>query len=220
MIPEVWDRIRISNKVKNLNSEVDITMAVTNQITKDTIISDVLAMNPHQAHELAEIMTAFGIHCVGCGAAGFESLEQGVLGHGYSQEQLDGLIAKLNEVVSQNGAAQQNGQAEDFSMTLTPDAVKKVKHSIEQYTQEKASLRVGVRSGGCSGFTYELAIVDEPSDSDLCFEQDGVSICVARKALDQLNGIEIDYIDTLNESGFKFRNPNASRGCGCGKSFR
>ena len=197
-------------------------MAVTNQITKDTIISDVLAMNPQKAYELADIMTQFGIHCVGCGAAGFESLEQGVLGHGYSQEQLDTLVQTLNEVVSQNGAAQSNGQdqAQDFSLILTEDAIKKVKHSIEQYAQEKASLRVGVRAGGCSGFTYELAIVDEPSESDLCFEQDGVSICVSQKAIEQLNGVEIDYIDTLNESGFRFRNPNASRGCGCGKSFR
>ena len=66
---------------------------------------------------------------------------------------------------------------------------------------------------------YDMDFIDSPIQSDLKFKQDSVDLAVDKGSLEYLNGIEIDYIDTLNESGFKFSNPNASQGCGCGKSF-
>ena len=66
---------------------------------------------------------------------------------------------------------------------------------------------------------YNLEFVSTPVEGDLNFKQDDVNIAVDKKSMEMLNGIEIDFVDTLNESGFKFNNPNASAGCGCGKSF-
>jgi iron-sulfur cluster assembly protein len=70
------------------------------KITKDMIIADILEDNFEKADLLSEIMMDFGIHCVGCGASGFETLEEGVLGHGFSEQDLDLLIQRLNKVIS------------------------------------------------------------------------------------------------------------------------
>ena len=71
----------------------------TKIITKDMLIAEILAENPEKAQLLSEIMTGFGIHCVGCGAAAFETLEQGVLGHGYFEKDLNNLIKELNKIL-------------------------------------------------------------------------------------------------------------------------
>ena len=81
------------------------------------------------------------------------------------------------------------------------------------------TLRVSVVPGGCSGYLYDLQIMDKASKDDLNFKQEGVNIAVDKKSTEMLHGMIIDYVDTLNESGFKFNNPNAQHGCGCGKSF-
>ena len=191
-------------------------------ISRDTIISNILEINPSKSALLTEMLLDFGIHCIGCGASSIETLGQGVLGHGYTEEQLDKLIVDLNKVISSekvdNDLKVINTQ--DFKLTLTSTAVTKVKEAIKsQGKKDTATLRVSVLSGGCSGFMYDLQFLDEPVKGDINFKQDGINIGVDKGSLDQLNNIEIDFIDTLNESGFKFNNPNQSAGCGCGKSF-
>jgi len=193
-------------------------METTHPITKDTRISDVLARHPDKTRILADIMTEFGIHCVGCGAAGHESLEQGVLGHGFSKKELDALITQLNQALADD--TPQPEPSGEFGLTLSPAAAAKVKDIMQQHGNPNAVLRVEVLEGGCSGFKYELRVVDEAFGTDWTGLQDGVNMAVDQTGLDKINGIEIDYVDTLNESGFKFNNPNASHGCGCGKSFR
>lgn len=193
-------------------------METTSHITKDTRISNVLSQHPDRARRLADIMTEFGIHCVGCGAAGHESLEQGVLGHGFSKRELDALIAQLNQALAED--APSSAPSGEFGLTLSPAAAAKVKDIMQQHGNPNAVLRVEVLEGGCSGFKYELRVVDEALGTDWSSQLDGVHVAVDQTGLDKINGIEIDYVDTLNESGFKFNNPNASHGCGCGKSFR
>jgi iron-sulfur cluster assembly protein len=85
---------------------------------------------------------------------------------------------------------------------------------------EKTSLRVGVRGGGCSGFSYSLDLVeDEPGDSDEVLESHGVKILCDMKSYLYLNGVEIDFKDEVMGRGFVFKNPNATSTCGCGSSF-
>jgi iron-sulfur cluster assembly accessory protein len=186
------------------------------QISKDAIISEILVANPEKAQLLSEIMMDFGIHCVGCGAASFETLEQGVLGHGFSEEQLTKLVENLNKAVKDDSQKSSTEQIQEFKLDITENAIKKVKESMEK---ENSTLRISVVGGGCSGFMYNLEFIGSPSPTDLNFKQDDVNIAVDKNSLEFLNGVEIDFIDTLNESGFKFNNPNASAGCGCGKSF-
>jgi iron-sulfur cluster assembly protein len=191
-------------------------------ITRDTIISNILEINPSKSALLTEMLLDFGIHCIGCGASSIETIGQGVLGHGYTEEQLDKLIADLNKVIISEKVDTNLEiiNTQDFKLTLTSTAVTKVKEAMKsQGKKGTATLRVSVLSGGCSGFMYDLQFIDEPVKGDINFKQDGINIGVDKGSLDQLNNMEIDFIDTLNESGFKFNNPNQSAGCGCGKSF-
>jgi iron-sulfur cluster assembly protein len=85
---------------------------------------------------------------------------------------------------------------------------------------DKTSLRVGVRGGGCSGFSYSLDLVeDEPGESDEVLESHGVKILCDMKSYLYLNGVEIDFKDEVMGRGFVFKNPNATSTCGCGSSF-
>jgi len=191
------------------------------KLSRDTIISEILEKNPSKSRLLTEMLLDFGIHCVGCGASTVETLGQGVLGHGYNEDQLNKLVDDLNKVIESEdqGNSLKVIPAQDFKLTLTNQAIKKVRESIEQSGNSNSTLRVSVVTGGCSGYLYDLQFIDTPSKEDLNFKQDNVNIAVDKGSMDSLNGMEIDFLDTLNESGFKFNNPNAEHGCGCGKSF-
>ncbi len=112
-------------------------------------------------------------------------------------------------------------------INLTEQAAEAVKHTIEEKAEEfdldreKAVLRVGVRGGGCSGFSYLLHLDPEPRDNDEMFEQHGIRVVCDPKSLLYLNGAEIDYKtdDGGLIRGFTFNNPNATSSCGCGSSF-
>ncbi|GIV41395.1 MAG: iron-sulfur-binding protein [Vicingaceae bacterium] len=84
---------------------------------------------------------------------------------------------------------------------------------------ENAFLRVGVKMGGCSGFTYMLDIDDNISENDKVFEDNGIRIVCDKKSILYLAGTVLDYSGGLKGKGFFFNNPNASRTCGCGESF-
>ena len=87
------------------------------------------------------------------------------------------------------------------------------------YNQEKDYVRVGVKSGGCSGLSYDLNFDKKASDGDKVFEDNGVRIIVDKKSFLYLIGTTLEYSGGLNGKGFVFNNPNASRTCGCGESF-
>lgn len=190
----------------------------TQTINKDMIISEILAEHPEKSQILSEIMMDFGIHCVGCGAAGFETLEQGVLGHGFSEKDLNKLIVDLNKAISGKSEIKKI-QIKDFKLKLTDNALKKIRELIKTEGKEKNILRVSVLAGGCSGYSYDLELTEKPIKEDLHFKQEEIDISVDRESLEYLNGTEIDFLDSIKESGFKFNNPNASKECGCGKSF-
>ncbi len=84
---------------------------------------------------------------------------------------------------------------------------------------ENDGIRVAVEGGGCSGLMYNLAFDAEQQPTDHIFEDNGVKIFVDKKSLLYLMGTELDFSDGLNGKGFHFKNPNATRTCGCGESF-
>ncbi|MEB3120366.1 MAG: iron-sulfur cluster assembly accessory protein [Snowella sp.] len=81
-------------------------------------------------------------------------------------------------------------------------------------------IRVGVNDGGCNGYQYTLDIAQAPNPDDLIEQQGKIKIYCDRQSLPLLNGVVIDFVEGLLESGFKFSNPNATDTCGCGKSFQ
>jgi len=84
---------------------------------------------------------------------------------------------------------------------------------------ERSCLRVGIKGGGCSGFSYTLDVAERPDETDEVFETHGLRVICDPKSLLYLDGTEIDYSDDLLKGGFVFNNPNAKRSCGCGTSF-
>ena len=101
-------------------------------------------------------------------------------------------------------------------ITLSQSAAKKMKDLLA--SKEESGVRAAVQGGGCSGFTYKL-LFDNMSEGDRLIVDKDVEIYVDPKSFLYLMGTEIDFIDELNQSGFKFINPNAKRTCGCGESF-
>jgi iron-sulfur cluster assembly accessory protein len=106
-----------------------------------------------------------------------------------------------------------------MKIVLTPKAVEKVKEIAAQRGIVPA-LRVSVVGGGCSGFTYQMSLESNLLDADSVFEFDGLEVYVDMASLALLDGTTIDYLDTLEKTGFKFDNPNAKTTCGCGESFQ
>ncbi len=107
-----------------------------------------------------------------------------------------------------------------MAITITEKAATKVLGVFkEQSMPEDSYLRVGVKGGGCSGFSYTLDVTDKPADDDEVFESNGLKIVVDLKSYLYLVGTEVDYDDDILKGGFVFNNPNAKRSCGCGASF-
>lgn len=102
---------------------------------------------------------------------------------------------------------------------LTESAAEKVRELILKRPSPTEGLRVGVRGGGCSGFTYFLEFAEAANKGDREVDSHGVILFVDPKSYLYLMGTEIDYVDSLAGAGFKFQNPNARRTCGCGESF-
>lgn len=103
---------------------------------------------------------------------------------------------------------------------VTERAAKEVARIIdEQKLPDGTALRVGVKGGGCSGFSYTLGFDDSVSDVDQITEANGVRVVCDPKSFLYLNGTDIDFEDNLMGRGFKFGNPNAAKSCGCGESF-
>ena len=108
-----------------------------------------------------------------------------------------------------------------MAIELTDTAAREIRTIIEQQELdgEKVRLRVGVKGGGCSGFSYVLDLTEQHRDTDELFEQHGIKVVCDPKSYIYLNGTAIDFKDEIMGRGFVFNNPNATSSCGCGSSF-
>jgi len=104
-------------------------------------------------------------------------------------------------------------------IALTPMAADKVKDLLTQRGTPEFGLRLGVRGGGCSGNSYVMEFCDTESPGDEVIESQGIKLFVDLKSAVLLGGTEIDYVEGLMGSGFKFNNPNVRHNCACGESF-
>jgi iron-sulfur cluster assembly accessory protein len=110
-------------------------------------------------------------------------------------------------------------QGSEPRLRLTKKAVEMVKSTMRKESVEGQGLRVAVVGGGCSGFQYGLDFEERARENDVVIEQDGIRIYLDELSAEHLKGTTIDYVVSLQKSGFKFINPNATRTCGCGESF-
>ncbi len=106
-------------------------------------------------------------------------------------------------------------------VTITETAAREIKTIIKQQELDegKVRLRVGVKGGGCSGFSYLLDLTENQKDTDEEFDMHGIKVICDPKSLLYLNGVTVDFKDEIMGRGFVFNNPNATSSCGCGSSF-
>jgi iron-sulfur cluster assembly protein len=105
-------------------------------------------------------------------------------------------------------------------VSLTPTAAAKVKALMAEEPEDALVLRVAIQGGGCSGFQYGLGFDTAPAEGDEILDLEGVRVVVDPFSAPYLQGATIDFLNGLQESGFKIDNPNASSSCGCGHSFQ
>jgi len=104
-------------------------------------------------------------------------------------------------------------------LQMTDNAVTKVREILNQQEPQPQGLRISVVGGGCSGFQYSMAFENTQQMLDKTYEFNGLKIFVDQASLLYLDGAEVDYVETVEGSGFKFNNPNVETTCGCGSSF-
>lgn len=106
-----------------------------------------------------------------------------------------------------------------MTVTLTEKAAFRLRTFLKASGGQNQGVRLAAHDGGCSGYEYALDLVSEPAPEDRVFEQDKVRIFIDPQSDRLLDGVEIDFVESLTQSGFTFSNPNAISTCGCGKSF-
>lgn len=185
-------------------------MAQQDTIHREMTIEDIFSKFPQKAQKLAQKITDTGLHCVGCQASTWETLEAGMLGHGYSEEEIDKLVKELNAILAE--------EVDLKSIRLTKRAADKFKEILEEEGKKDWGLRFADKAAGCSGFEYILDFSKAAKTDDTVFESHGIQVHVNNGAVSRLLGSEIDFVEGLNSSGFKITNPNVKSSCGCGKS--
>lgn len=150
-----------------------------------------------------------GIHCVGCGASYYETLEEGLKGHGRAPAQIDKIIQKLNKAIPKEKGTS--------ILKVTEPALAKLKDILTK--KKAAGLRIQVVEGGCAGHSYAFDLAQKKEKDDTIITIDKTDFYVDKKSLKHIRGAKIDFIDSIHGSGFKIINPNAKKSCGCGNSF-
>ncbi len=173
-------------------------------------IEEILSLFPQKSQKLAHEITKAGLHCIGCGAATWETLESGMLSHGMDLSAVYNLVEKLNVLLKE--------ESSPTTITLTPRAAEKLREFAEDEGKSGWGLRFSEQAAGCSGMEYALDFSEKASDQDVVYLSQGMEIHVKQTMSSRLVGTEIDYIDGLHNSGFKISNPHVKSSCGCGSS--
>lgn len=184
-------------------------------ITRTMTIEDIFRSFPQKSQRLAQEMTQSGLHCTGCSAATYETLEAGMYNHGMEEDEIEHLVERLNTILKEQDLTKPETLA---TVTITPAAAKKFQAILAEEKKEGWGLRFGERAAGCSGFEYFLDFSENAKSEDQLFESQGIKIHIHRNSVPRLLGCVIDYIDGLHGAGFKISNPNVKSSCGCGTS--
>ena len=125
----------------------------------------------------------------------------------------------MSNTLNNKSIEEKQTEFNNATITVTESAVKRLVAVMKSDGKDDHFLRMSVESGGCSGMTYKMDFENEKGDYDKEFESNGLTIVCDLKSWLYLKDVEIDYSDDLLNGGFKIKNPNAERTCGCGTSF-
>lgn len=188
--------------------ELTKVQELVEKVSKDIIIGDLIRKFPASI----EIVSKYGIHCVGCHVSKFESLGAGLAAHGYSESEVDNIIAEVNDSLAERNLSSD-------TIAVSEIAAIKAKELAKKQNLNDFYLRVKVVKGGCAGNTSTLDFVDKKESDDMLIEAHGVKVIVDPSSQKLLEGAVLEYVESLNESGFKVMNPHAKKSCACGTSF-
>jgi len=131
-----------------------------------------------------------------------------------------GTASEKNAAGQPSSATGEKNAPAKANVSLSPKAIEAAKKQLAKRGTPDAAIRLGLKGGGCSGFSYVIEFSDDPPRArDRVFDFDGVKVFVDPKSLIYLAGTVLDWEQTLMYQGFKFRNPNEATNCGCGHSF-
>lgn len=192
----------MKQKSSSLNSEL---------ISKEMNIGEVVEKYPG----VAVIFTGYGLHCTGCHGSNLETIEAGALSHGMDEETIEMMLRDANKVALADVEDTKN----DAGIKITSKAAQKVVEFAKQSKKKGYYLRVSIIDGGCSGKSYNFELEKNKNSKDLIIKKNGAKFILDKSSYGQLKGSKIDYLESLQGSGFKIYNPNANHTCGCGSSF-
>jgi len=178
-------------------------------IHKDMTIDGVITLHP----EIYDVLMRYGLHCIGCHGSAFETLDQGLSAHGFSEKELDDVIQELNEII---GAVKKRRkiivkEPAIFEITLTKNALNKIQAVAKEEGKTGWPLRVEVKKIA-GKFKYSMNFIEvnktTPNDKVFPFASDKIKVVADKSDGNYLNGLEIDYIQEEGREGFKMNNPN------------
>lgn len=188
---------------------------MTTQITidREMTIEDILNLFPHQAQALAQEITNAGLHCIGCGAAVWETLEAGMFTHGKTDEDIDTLVERLNTLLKKAP------ELVSDTISLTERAAAQYLKVLDSEDKQGWGIRIEEEMSGCNGFQHRLNYSENSTNDDMVFLSHEIEIHIEKKLYSKFEGSVIDYADGLQGAGFKIINPNIKTSCSCGSSY-
>ncbi len=181
-------------------------------IRSETTIGELMLKYP----QLADIMGRHGLKMTGCGTPYQEQIKiaaEAVMNSGDFEKMLTELNAEAAKIDSNRPKERAAG------IEITQAAVEKVKELMKKQGVTGFSLRIEVKPGGCAGYSYDFSLDDEVKGDDIAIQKNELKVVVDPASAEALKGAVIDYVESLNRSGFKVDNPNAHAVCSCGSSF-
>lgn len=185
-------------------------LKLNSKIERHWTIEKILRSFPEKSQKIASALTRAGLACTSCQAATWETLEAGMLGHGFEEEAIEALLVELNAILEEKN--------DPTTISLTLGAALKLQEVLKAENKEGWALRFGDKPGGCNGYEYTLGFSQKEAPSDVVFTSHGLQIHVDKSMVGRLMGAEIDYEESLMGSGFKITNPNVQSSCACGSS--
>ncbi len=204
----------VNKKVTKKNKEKESVL----KINKDWTISEIFKRFPNHIDELSDVMSDYGLHCAGCNANQFETLAEGIEGHGFDEDLLISLIDDLNNVIKNDKSKSDSSD----DLLISKSALSKLSDILSRKSKElkkSVYLRVNYNSSDdiCYKDVYSLGFESKVSKNDVLVDtnDDVVKIVLAKNDLDYFKGLVVDYVDNEEMTGFKITTSINDGGCGC-----
>ena len=182
---------------------------VTAQVSKDWKLGEVIKKYPSSM----ELLHNYGFKVHGCSIPDWLSLEEFASENGIESRKVEEMVKEINAQI------RENEKNMDGLVNLTVKAAEKVKELIEKEHRAGQGIKIGVTPGGCAGFSYAMDFQEKAGAEEEVVESHGIPLFVAKSHKSFVQGMKIDFVETLQGAGFKISNPNAKSTCSCGQSF-